>query len=118
MNLAAVQARRGKKQATCDCALAALILAQRGFDTIRLLDYLRRSGGTISNCEYQDLFLISKRTASNDLSELTAHGLLVVEGAGRAMRYRLTEPDAGLPDFLPAFCPIMWTRVLRSRKVT
>jgi Fic family protein len=59
---------------------------------IRLLDYLRRSGGSISNREYQELFAVSKRTASNDLSELTAHGLLVVEGAGRATRYRLPEP--------------------------
>jgi Fic family protein len=58
---------------------------------IKLLDYLRRSGGSISNREYQELFLVSKRTASNDLSELTAHGLLAVEGAGRAIRYRLAE---------------------------
>ena len=61
---------------------------------IRLLDYLRQSGGSISNGEYQELFLVSKRTASNDLSELTAHGLLAVEGAGRATRYRLTESSA------------------------
>ncbi len=61
---------------------------------IRLLDYLRRSGGSISNQEYQELFLVSKRTASNDLSELTAHGLLAVEGAGRATRYRLAESGA------------------------
>lgn len=61
---------------------------------IRLLDYLRQSGGSISNGEYQELFLVSKRTASKDLSELTAHGLLVVEGAGRATRYRLAEPSA------------------------
>nr|HID13884.1 Fic family protein [Anaerolineae bacterium] len=60
---------------------------------IRLLDYLRHSGGSISNREYQELFAVSKRTASNDLSELTAHGLLVIEGAGRATRYRLSEPD-------------------------
>jgi DNA-binding transcriptional ArsR family regulator len=59
-----------------------------------LLDYLRRSGGSISNREYQELFLVSKRTASNDLSELTAHGLLAVEGAGRAIRYRLAEPGS------------------------
>jgi len=58
---------------------------------IRLLDYLRQSGGSISNGEYQELFLVSKRTASDDLSELTAHGLLVVEGAGRATRYRLAK---------------------------
>ena len=43
--------------------------------------------------EYQELFQVSKRTSSNDLSELTAHGLLVVEGAGRAVRYRLAEPS-------------------------
>ncbi len=58
---------------------------------IKLLGYLRRSGGSISNEEYQELFLVSKRTGSNDLSELAAHGLLVVEGAGRATRYRLAE---------------------------
>ena len=58
----------------------------------RLLDYLRQSEGSISNGEYQELFLVSKRTASNDLSELTAHGLLAVEGAGPATRYRLAEP--------------------------
>ena len=57
-------------------------------------DILRRSGGSISNREYQELFLVSKRTASNDLSQLTAHGLLAVEGAGRATRYRLTESSA------------------------
>lgn len=61
---------------------------------IRLLDYLRQSGGSISNRDYQELFLVSKRTASNDLSELTAHGLLVVEGPGRATRYRLAQLDA------------------------
>ena len=61
---------------------------------IRLLDYLRQSGGSISNGEYQELFQVSKRTASNDLSELTAHGLLAIEGAGRAVRYRLAKSDA------------------------
>jgi len=35
------------------------------------------------------VFGASKRTASNDLGELETHGLLVVEGAGRATRYRL-----------------------------
>ena len=58
---------------------------------IRLLDCLRRSGDSISNSEYQQLFLVSKRTASNDLGELTTYGLLRVEGAGRATRYRLPE---------------------------
>ena len=52
------------------------------------------NGASISNSEYQELFLISRRTASNDLSELTAHGLLIVEGAGRATRYRLAEVSA------------------------
>ena len=61
---------------------------------IRLLDHLRQSGSSISNSEYQELFLVSKRTASNDLSELVAHGLLAVEGAGRATRYRLAGSDA------------------------
>jgi len=61
---------------------------------IKLLDYLHQSGGSISNSEYQELFLISRRTASNDLSELTAHGLLIVKGAGRATRYRLAEVSA------------------------
>jgi Fic family protein len=61
---------------------------------IRLLDYLRQSGGHISNREYQTLFGVSRRTASNDLGELTAHGLLVVEGAGRTTKYRLADPDA------------------------
>jgi Fic family protein len=60
---------------------------------VKLLDHLRRSGGGISNREYQELFLVSKRTASNDLSELKTHGLLVVEGAGRGTRYRLAAPD-------------------------
>lgn len=60
---------------------------------IKLLDHLRRSGGTISNREYQELFLVSKRTASNDLSELTTDGLLVMEGAGRGTRYRLADSD-------------------------
>ena len=61
---------------------------------VKLLDYLHQSGASISNSEYQELFLISKRTASNDLSELTAHGLLIVKGAGRATRYRLAEVSA------------------------
>jgi ATP-dependent DNA helicase RecG len=59
---------------------------------IRLLDYLR-SGGSINNSEYQELFMVSKRTASNDLGELAAHGMLSVEGAGRATRYQLTESN-------------------------
>jgi len=58
---------------------------------IRLLGYPRGGGGSISNREFQQLFLISKRTASNDLSELKKHGLLILEGAGRATRYRLAE---------------------------
>ncbi len=61
---------------------------------IRLLDYLRQSRGHISNREYQTLFGVSKRTASNDLGELTNHGLLAVEGAGRTTKYRLPDPDA------------------------
>jgi len=61
---------------------------------IRLLDYLRQSGGDISNREYQTLFGVSKRTASNDLSELKIYGLLAIEGAGRATRYRLADSDA------------------------
>jgi Fic family protein len=60
---------------------------------IRLLDYLQQSGGIISNSEYQTLFGVSKRTASNDLSELTTHGLLAIEGAGRTTRYRLADSD-------------------------
>jgi Fic family protein len=48
-------------------------------------------GSPLRNRECQELFLVSKRTASNDLSELTAHGLLAVEGAGRATRYRMAE---------------------------
>jgi len=51
-------------------------------------------GGRISNREYQTLFGVSRRTAGNDLSELTTHELLVMEGAGRATRYRLTDSDA------------------------
>ena len=37
------------------------------------------------------MFRVSKQTASSDLSELTAHGLLAIEGAGRATRYRLAD---------------------------
>jgi Fic family protein len=59
---------------------------------IRLLEYLR-SGGSISNREYRELFMVSKRTASNDLGELAAHRMLSVEGAGRATRYRLAKSD-------------------------
>lgn len=59
---------------------------------IRLLDYLRRTGSTVGNQDYQALFVISKRTASNDLAELVAHGLLAVEGSGRSTRYRLAGP--------------------------
>jgi len=60
---------------------------------IRLLDYLRQGEGSVSNREYQGLFLVSKRTASNDLRELAAHGLLAIEGAGRTTRYRLAGSD-------------------------
>ena len=56
---------------------------------LKLLDYLRQSGASISNGEYQALFAVSKRTASNDLNELASHGLLAVEGAGPSTRYRL-----------------------------
>lgn len=58
---------------------------------IRLLDYLRQSKADIGNHEYQSLFRVSKRTSSNDLAELVAHGLLTVEGAGPATRYRLSH---------------------------
>lgn len=58
---------------------------------ITVLAQLRRSGGGISNREYQELFRVSKRTAGNDLRELTTHWLLIREGAGRATRYRLAE---------------------------
>lgn len=63
-----------------------------------MLDYLRQSGASISNGEYLELFLVSKRTASNDLRELATIGLLTIEGAVPATRYRLTYPDASLPD--------------------
>lgn len=53
-----------------------------------------KCGSLLLNHEYQELFLVSKRTAGNDLSELTAHGLLAVEGAGRATQYRLAESNA------------------------
>jgi hypothetical protein len=46
-------------------------------------NYLRQSGGRISNREYQALFGVSKQTAGSDLGELAAHGLLAMEGAGR-----------------------------------
>jgi Fic family protein len=61
---------------------------------IKLLDYLRQSKGDIANHEYQRLFRVSKRTASNDLAELVTHGLLAVEGAGPATRYRLSLRNA------------------------
>lgn len=61
---------------------------------IKLLDYLRQSKAGIANQEYQSLFRVSKRTASNDLAELVAHGLLTVEGAGPATRYRLIPSNA------------------------
>ena len=61
---------------------------------IRLLETLRQSDSTIGNREYQALFLVSKRTASNDLAELVAHGLLQAEGDGRATRYRPAGPGA------------------------
>lgn len=60
---------------------------------LKLLDHLHQSGSSISNREYQDLFLVSKRTASNDLRELTEHGLMQVIGAGRGTRYQLVDPD-------------------------
>jgi len=59
---------------------------------IKLLDYLRQSGGSINRSEYQELFTVSKRTASNDLSELATHGLLEKEGAGPSIRYSLAKP--------------------------
>jgi Fic family protein len=59
---------------------------------MKLLDSLRRTGGDISNREYQSLFVVSKRTAGNDLAELAERGLLIVEGAGPATRYRLAPP--------------------------
>jgi Fic family protein len=61
---------------------------------IKLLDYLRQSKAGIGNHEYQSLFHVSKRTASNDLAELVAHGLLTVEGAGPATRYWLSPPSS------------------------
>jgi len=61
---------------------------------LKLLDHLRQRGGSINNSEYQELFLVSKRTASNDLSELTTLGLLAIKGEGRATRYRLAGPEA------------------------
>jgi Fic family protein len=60
---------------------------------VKLLDYLRQSRGGIGNHEYQSLFHVSKRTASSDLTELVAHGLLTIEGAGPATRYRLSLPN-------------------------
>lgn len=61
---------------------------------MRLFDHLRRTGGNISNREYQELFSVSKRTASNDLAGMLSRGLLLVEGAGPATRYRLPAPPA------------------------
>jgi Fic family protein len=72
-----------------EAAAGQIVLSAR---QMKLLDSLRRTGGDISNREYQSLFVVSKRTASNDLAELTERGLLIVEGAGPATRYRLPSP--------------------------
>ena len=56
---------------------------------IRAVAYVREKG-SISNREYQQLFGISKRTASSDLADLVKKGVLKRTGKGkRDLRYTL-----------------------------
>ena len=52
-----------------------------------------KTAGRISNSEYQQLTRAPRRTATRDLDELVARGLLEQLGrAGRSIRYRLAGP--------------------------
>ena len=52
--------------------------------------------GRITNAEYQKVCQVSKRTASDDLSQLEAKGLLERVGTtGKGTHYRLKEQERG-----------------------
>lgn len=48
-----------------------------------------REKNSIKNKEYRELFDVSKRTATSDLSELAEKGILKKRGKGRQQRYVL-----------------------------
>jgi len=56
------------------------------------IHYLRLKG-TVTTPEYQNLYTASKATATRDLGDLMAKKLVVREGKGTTVNYRLAEPS-------------------------
>jgi ATP-dependent DNA helicase RecG len=69
--------------------LASLGLNDR---QVRAVAALKSKPNGISNAEYQRLTEASKRTASRDLDDLEARGIVARVGRGRVTRYRLIGP--------------------------
>lgn len=71
-----------------DEVLARFNLSERKRRAIQFLKVSRE----ITNSQYQQEFSVAKRTASLDLTELVAEGILVREGrTGKGVLYRLTK---------------------------
>jgi Fic family protein len=63
---------------------------------MKLMKVLRQTAGETTQGDYEEVFLVSKATATHDLAELARLGLVVSEGIGTAARYRLA-PHAIIP---------------------
>ena len=57
--------------------------------------------GGMTNEKYAKITGISKATATRDLADLLAHGLLRVEGVGKATRYAVNVPGWEQPALKP-----------------
>lgn len=57
--------------------------------------------GGMTNEKYAKITGISKATATRDLADLLAHGLLRVEGVGKATRYAVNVPGWEQPAVKP-----------------
>ncbi|MBB1075055.1 hypothetical protein HUU62_11610 [Rhodoferax sp. 4810] len=57
--------------------------------------------GRLTNEKYAKIAAISKATATRDLADLLAHGLLRMKGVGKAPRYAVTMPGWEQPALKP-----------------
>ena len=57
--------------------------------------------GGMTNEKYAKITSTSKATATRDLPDLAAHGLLRVEGVGKATRYAVNTPGWEQPALKP-----------------
>jgi len=55
---------------------------------ISVVSYIQRKG-YITNKDYRKLFKVSNKTAQTDLQKLVDKNILILEGKGRSVRYKM-----------------------------